>query len=100
VSDVVNQQGQGLDHADRYNTLLYFRLEAVMLQSSNMASTMVNHTSGLSKLKSSRRVLLDDTALAAAFTAAFMAAISNAGAPGWRPVPFLPYPLSVITKNH
>jgi hypothetical protein len=44
-----------------------------MLQSLNMASTMVNQTSGLSRLKSGRRASQADMVLEAAGAAVFMA---------------------------
>jgi hypothetical protein len=66
-----------------------------------MASTIKNHTSGLSILKSGRRASRVETAHAAAAAAA-MASMSNAGASGlraeapWRAV--LSSPDSAITK--
>jgi hypothetical protein len=50
---------------------------------------MLNHTSGLSKLKSGRRASRLDAAQAAAAAAAAMASMSNAGTSGfsgWSPV--------------
>jgi hypothetical protein len=80
----------------QYNTLLYF-LEAVMLQSSNRASTMENHTSSFSILKSRRRASPADMAFAAAISAAFMAAMLKTGASGVRAGVF---PSLLAITNH